>query len=333
MARTRVGIIGLGMAAGHHARSLIDLKDEVEVVAAFSPTEARRSRFCEQYGLPVTGNVDDIFDADTVDAVLILTPPNTHLELVERAAAVGQHILLEKPLDVSLERAKAIVSAADEAGVLLSIVFQNRFRSSYRTLEALLRSGELGTILEASASIRNWRPQSYYDEPGRGTLARDGGGVLLTQGIHTIDLLLNLAGQPQDIAAFARTTPVHTMETEDLVSGAFAFENGASGTLMATTCAYPGYPERIELICTRGTAVLTGDSLEAHLRDGRAIVESATGSAGFKADPMAFGHELHRALIADFLAAVRGQRPPMVSGNDALRAHTFIDAILASGKR
>ncbi|NTF46497.1 Gfo/Idh/MocA family protein [Rhizobium rhizogenes] len=330
MTRLRVAMVGLGMAAGHHARSLIDLADQVEVVGVYSPTETRRLAFAAQHGFPAVSDLGEIFDRNFADAVLILTPPNTHLELVEKAAMAGQHILLEKPLDISLDRAKAIVSVANKAGVLLSVVLQNRFRSSFITLQDMLRTEQLGTILEASLSVRNWRPQQYYDQPGRGTLARDGGGVLLTQGIHAIDLLLGLAGVPAKVSAFARTTPIHRMETEDLVNAVFSFENGATGTLNATTCAYPGYPERIELICTKGTAFLTGDSLQATMHDGRTVSAGANMASGFGSDPMAFGHELHRELIANFVGATtRGERL-IVAGDDALRAHAFIDKMLGS---
>ncbi|WP_430260507.1 Gfo/Idh/MocA family protein [Neorhizobium sp. IRS_2294] len=333
MKKPGVAIIGLGMAAGHHARSLIDLADQVDMIAAYSPTEARRLAFAAQYGLPVTDTVSDIYHDERVNAVLILTPPNTHLELVEQAAKAGKHILLEKPLDVSLERARAIVSVARDAGVLLSVVLQNRFRSSFRTAQDLLRSGQLGTILEATASVRNWRPQSYYDEPGRGTLARDGGGVLLTQAIHTIDLLLALAGKPLDVTASVRTSPIHRMEKEDLVNATFHFENGAMGTLNATTCAYPGYPDRIELICTNGTAILTGDSLDATLQGGRRITAGQNLASGSGSDPMAFGHELHRLLIEEFVKAITSGLPITVDGEDALRAQAFISSIIDAGRR
>ncbi|NLS00991.1 Gfo/Idh/MocA family oxidoreductase [Rhizobium sp. P38BS-XIX] len=330
MTKLRVAIIGLGMAAGHHARSLIDLADRVDVVGVYSPTETRREAFAAQYGFPPVADLDTAFDTRFADAVLILTPPNTHLELVERATKAGQHILLEKPLDISLERAKAAVSLARNAGVLLAVVLQNRFRSSFLTLQSMLQARELGTILEASMSLRNWRPQQYYDAPGRGTLARDGGGVLLTQGIHTIDLLLALAGTPSNIAAFSRTTSIHRMETEDLVNAVFSFESGATGTLNATTCAYPGYPERIELICSKGTALLTGDSLQANLHDGRMVSAGANMAAGFGSDPMAFGHDLHRELLGNFIDAITKGDRLVVNGDDALRAHAFIDEILRS---
>ncbi|WP_105418761.1 Gfo/Idh/MocA family protein [Neorhizobium sp. T25_27] len=333
MTKLKVAIIGLGMAAGHHARALLDLSDRIECVAAFSQTAARREAFAAQYPIPTTGDLDAIFADKTIEAVLILTPPSSHLELVERCAAAKKHILLEKPLDISFERSEAIVRAARQAGVLLSMVLQNRFRAAALKLDEIVKSERLGQLIEASVAIRNWRPQSYYDVEGRGTMARDGGGVLLTQGIHTIDLLLSYAGTPKDVSSFVRTSPIHSMETEDLVTATFAFENGAIGTLNATTCAYPGLPERIELLGTHGTAVLTGDTLKAAFMDGTSVTEGGQNSgSGAGANPMAFGHEMHRALIGNFIDAVRTGAPLRVTGEDALKAHHFIEQILAAGR-
>ncbi|MFB9950339.1 Gfo/Idh/MocA family protein [Rhizobium puerariae] len=339
MAKLKVAMIGLGMAAGHHARALLDLSDRIECVAAHSQTAARREAFAAQYpSIPTSGDLDAIFADKAIEAILILTPPGSHLELVERAAAAKKHILLEKPLDISWERSEAIVKAAKDAGVLLGMVLQNRFRPAALKLDEIVRSGRLGDLVEASAAIRNWRPQSYYDVEGRGTRARDGGGVLLTQGIHTIDLLLSYAGTPKEVSSFVRTTPIHSMETEDLAAAAFSFENGAIGTLNATTCAYPGLPERIELIGTKGAAVFAGDRLEAAFMDGTGIVEAGIVEAGEKAgsgagaNPMAFGHGMHRALIGNFVDAVRNGAPLRVTGEDALKAHRFIEAILAASR-
>ncbi|WP_105439091.1 Gfo/Idh/MocA family protein [Neorhizobium sp. T25_13] len=333
MTKLKVAMIGLGMAAGHHARALLDWSDRIECVAAFSQTAARREAFAAQYPIPTTGDLDVIFADKTIEAVLILTPPSSHLELIERCAAAKKHILLEKPLDISFERSEAIVRAARQAGVLLSMVLQNRFRAAALKLDEIVKSERLGQLIEASVAIRNWRPQSYYDVEGRGTMARDGGGVLLTQGIHTIDLLLSYAGTPKDVSSFVRTSPIHSMETEDLVTATFAFENGAIGTLNATTCAYPGLPERIELLGTHGTAVLTGDTLKAAFMDGTSVTEGGQNSgSGAGANPMAFGHEMHRALIGNFIDAVRTGAPLRVTGEDALKAHRFIEQILAAGR-
>lgn len=332
MGKLKVAMIGLGMAAGHHARALLDLSDQVECVAAYSPTAARREAFSAQYPIPVADDLDAIFTDRAIDAVLIVTPPSTHLELVRRAVATDKHILLEKPLEVSWDRSEAIVNVASHAGLVLGVVLQNRFRPAALALDLIVRTGRLGRLVEASAAIRNWRPQSYYDVEGRGTRSRDGGGVLLTQGIHTIDLLLSYAGSPKDVFSFVRTTPIHAMETEDLVTAAFSFESGAIGTLNATTCAYPGLPDRIELIGTQGTAVLSGDTLEASFMDGTVASFGGEKSIGAGADPMAFGHDMHRALIGNFLGAVRGDETLRVSGADALKAHRFIEMILAASR-
>src|SRR4030095_13340254 len=150
------------------------------------------------------------------------------------------------------------------SGLTFGVVLQHRFRPPAEKLREKLP--ELGTLVSASAAIPNWRPQSYYDQPGRGTKARDGGGVLLTQGIHTLDLFLSYTGEPAEVKSFVTTTPVHRMETEDLAVAAVKFKSGALGVVHATTTAYPGFAERIELIGTRGTAVLEGTSLKMELQ-------------------------------------------------------------------
>ncbi len=318
----RVGIVGLGMAVTPHAKSLQDLK--VDVAYAYSPSVARRAQFGQKFPFPSCDSLETILKDRTVDAVLILTPPNTHLELVEKFAAAGKHILLEKPLEISLDRAERLVKACSK--VKLGIVLQHRFRPGAEKLREHLK--DLGQIVSASAAIPNWRPQSYYDMPGRGTRARDGGGVLLTQGIHTLDLFLSFAGDFSKVSSLVRTTPVHRMETEDLVAAVVEFNNGAIGTVHATTTAYPGFPERIELIGTKGTAVLEGPSLKIELLDGRKFQVQAEGG-GTGADPMAFPHDWHRALLQDFFLSIEQDREPRVSGTEALKVHRFIDSLLA----
>jgi UDP-N-acetyl-2-amino-2-deoxyglucuronate dehydrogenase len=320
---TRVALVGLGMAVTPHAKSLLDLK--VDVACAFSPSAERRRKVGSQFGFKTCENLDAILEDRSVNAVLLLTPPNTHLELVEKFAAAGKHILLEKPLEISTAKAERLVKAC--AQVKLGIVLQHRFRPGAEKLRELLP--ELGRLVSASAAIPNWRPQSYYDQPGRGTKARDGGGVLLTQGIHTLDLFLSFTGEPAEVKSFVATTPVHRMETEDLVAAAVRFENGAIGTVHATTTAFPGFPERIELIGTKGTALLEGPSLKVALASGKSVEVKAEGG-GTGADPMAFPNDWHRSLLADFLDAIEKDRQPRVNGEEALKVHRFIDRLLGS---
>lgn len=320
------------MAVTPHAKSLIDLNDRAEVVHAFSPTAERRRAFAEKFSFPLADDLDSVFADRSVDAVLILTPPNTHLDLVRRAAEAGKHVLLEKPLEVATDRSLEIVRVCRGAGVTLGVVLQHRFRPPAKALRELLAANELGTILGASAAIRVWRPQSYYDQPGRGTKARDGGGVLLTQAIHTLDLLLSLAGPAEEVSAHVATTPIHHMETEDQVSAVVRFRSGAFGTIEATTAAYPGYPERIEILGEKGCATIEGTALRVALQGGRKFETASDESAGGTgADPMAFPHDYHRDLIADFLDAIGTGRAPRITGEEALKVHFLIDALLESG--
>ena len=326
----RLAIVGLGMAVTPHAKSLLDLEDRSEVAYAFSPSATRRARFASQFKFKQAERLETILEDRTVDAVLVLTPPNTHLELVERCANAGKHVLLEKPLEISTLRAEKLVQAARKRGVKLGVVLQHRFRPAVEKLTELLNADRLGRLVSASTQIPVWRPQKgYYDQRGRGTKARDGGGVLLTQGIHTLDVFLSLAGEPVQVKSFTTTTPVHRMETEDLVCAAVKFSNGALGTVLATTAAYPGFPERIELIGTKGTALLEGTSLWVNYMDGEPLKFSTdAGGGGTGADPMAFPHDWHRGVLADFLEAIETDREPRVNGEEALKVHRFIDALL-----
>ena len=322
----RVGIVGLGMAVTPHAKSLLDLKDRAKVVYAYSPSSARRASFAERFPFPQCDRLETILEDRSVDAVLVLTPPNTHLEIVERCAAAGKHVLLEKPLEVSTDKAERLVQAC--RNVKLGVVLQHRFRPAAQKLREMLP--RLGKVVSASAAIPNWRPQSYYDQPGRGTRWRDGGGVLLTQAIHTLDLFLSFTGEPAEVKSFATTTPIHKMETEDLVAATVRFRSGALGVVHATTTAYPGFPERIELIGTQGTALLEGTSLKMSFSDAQSLeMKTESGGGGTGADPMAFPHDWHRGVLADFLDSIEKNREPRVNGAEALKVHRFIDALLA----
>ena len=329
--KRRVGIIGLGMAVPPHAQSLLELGDRVEVAAAFSRSPEHRAAFSAKYPFPVVDDVGAILEDRSISAVLVLTPPTTHFEVVRQVTAAGKHVLLEKPVETTLARAQALVEHCRAAGSTLGIVLQHRFRPGSLRLAARIAEGALGEVAAASVAVRWWRPQSYYDEPGRGTLARDGGGVLMTQAIHTLDLFQSLAGPIAEIAAFAGTTRLHSMETEDFCGATLRFANGALGTLDATTASYPGFPERIEIVGTKATAVLSG-RLEIHCQDGRTEHFEASQATGGGADPMAFSNEAHRGLIADFLDALDGGRAPRVSGAEALRVHRLIDALLRSSR-
>ena len=321
------------MAVTPHARGLVDLADRVKVAYAFSPSAARRLDFAERFPFPTCDRLETILDDPSVDAVLVLTPANTHLDIARRCAAADKHVLLEKPIEITTARAEALVAICADAGVTLGIVLQHRYRPAAVTLANAIAAGELGEIVGCSSSIRLWRPQSYYDQPGRGSFARDGGGVLISQGIHTLDLMLSLAGPVVELTGFATTTSVHRMETEDLVAAAARFSSGALGTIDATTAAYPGAAERIELIGSKGTASLAGAALTIGFHDGRRIdIGADLGTGGAGADPMAFPHDYHRSVMADFLDAITVGHAPKVTGEEALKVHRLIDALVETGR-
>lgn len=330
MKRLGVGIIGLGMAVKPHALALRDLAGEVDLIGGYSPTPARRAEFTRTYGLPAVDSLDRLLGDPHVDAVLVLTPPRTHAELAVRAAQAGKHVLLEKPIDVALEPARAVVDAVERAGRKLGVVFQYRFRPGTVTLRKLLREGALGELLSVSCAVRWWRPAEYYAQPGRGMRERDGGGVLLTQSIHTLDVLLDLAGPVKRVSAQCRNSALRSIDTEDIACAAVEYRSGAVGVVDATTVAYPGYPERIDLAGTSGTAVLEAERLVVHRVGHQPLHVDGSTAGGGGADPMAFSHQHHRRLIEDFLDAVRTGREPLSSGRSALAVHALIDAMLES---
>ena len=329
--KTRIAIVGLGMAVTPHAKGLLDLAHEVEVVAAFSPSAGRRAAFAERFPFPLVDRLDAILADPTIDAVAVFTPASTHRDIGLACARAGKHVLMEKPVEVTTGRAAALVAGCRDAGVRLGIVLQHRFRPAGVRLAALLAEGSLGAIAGCSTTVRLWRPQRYYEEPGRGTLARDGGGVLMSQAIHTLDLMLSLAGPIAEVTGYVTTTPVHRMETEDMVTAAARFASGAIGVIEATTAAFPGAPEEIALTCEAGTALLRGTGLLVQWQDGRReAIEPDQSAGGTGADPMAFPHDYHRSVMADFTAAIREGRDPKVTGEEALKVHRLIDALVAT---
>jgi predicted dehydrogenase len=329
---TGVGIIGLGLALKPHALALRDLEaaGRLRVVGGFAPSGDRRAAFAAAWGWPVFDRLEALLDAPGLDLVLVLTPPRTHLSLAEQAFAAGRHVLVEKPVEWDAARAEALVAAASRAGRTAAVVFQHRFRPAALRLKAALDDGALGDILSASASVRWWRDDAYFATPGRGMKARDGGGVLLTQAIHSIDLLLHLAGPVDRVTGFARTSGLRAIDTEDIAACALRFANGAIGAIDATTVARPGFPERIEIAGTKGSAVLAAERLDLHVA-GRAPEVIDHGSAGGGgADPMAFDHGPHRAMILEVLDAIADGRAPSNAAATGLPVQRLIEAWLRS---
>lgn len=328
---TGIAIIGLGAALGPHAKALLDLKDRAQVVHAVARDEGRRKAAAEAYGFPVSGDALAAIGDPRVDAVMILTPTNAHLELAEAAFAAGKHVLCEKPVEVSIERGQRLVDAGRRADRRLAIMLQMRFRAASQRLKALLDAGALGEVQAATLTVPWWRAQSYYDQPGRGVKARDGGGVLMIQAIHALDLFRWFVGVRSVDAAAIRTTALHRMETEDYASALVRLGNGAPGTIVATVAAYPGGPEQIMVIGSKGVARMDGSNLRVSYLDGTEDrLEDAVGT-GSGSGWMAFSHEPHKAVIADWLDAIEQRRDPAVTGEEALATQRVIDEIVNKG--
>ncbi len=331
--RLGLGVIGLGMASKPHAKSLVDLADRIDVRGVFARSADRRAAFAAEYGLPAVDSVEALLADPALDAVLILTPPNARADLVDRFSAAGKHILMEKPVERTTAAATAIVDQCEARGVKLGIVFQFRFRAAAERLAELVREGAMGKLAAARLDVPWWRPQGYYDEPGRGTYARDGGGVLISQAIHAMDLMLSLTGPVAEVQAVTATTALHEMESEDFVAGGLRFASGAVGSVVATTAGYPGRVESLSLDFENASARLNGGELSVTWRDGREEHKGDDDTAtGGGADPMAFPHDWHMALIADFADAVQSGGAPRITGREALNVHRLIDALVASSK-
>ncbi|WP_212525123.1 Gfo/Idh/MocA family oxidoreductase [Actibacterium sp. MT2.3-13A] len=333
--RFGLAIVGAGLAATPHAQALAALKAKIDVRGVFTRSPKNRSAICAEYGFPQADDLDTLLNDPKVAAVLVLTPPDARQEITERAAAAGKHLLVEKPLERTLAAARGLVGICDRAGITLGVVFQHRFRPASIALRDILQGGTLGRICSLSLAVPWWRDQGYYDEPGRGTYARDGGGVLMTQAIHALDLMLSCTGPASEVQAICATT-MHRMEAEDFAAAAVRFENGATGAIMATVTCYPGTEARLTLNCENATAILEGGRLDIFHHDGehRAFAEpESDGSGGSLMD---FPCDWHKSLIEDFVGAIRAGRPPASNGHSALNAHALIDAMTrssASAKR
>ncbi len=329
--RMGMALVGLGAASQPHLRSLQELSDRIDF--RYAVTRHPHPDRVQPYTGPVrvVSNLDEALQDPLVQAIIVATPPATHLDICAACFSAGKHVLLEKPLELDFKRSAKLVEAARQSGLHLGVVLQHRFREASVVVQQLLTQGRLGEVQAASVRVPWWRSQAYYNELGRGTLARDGGGVLLTQAIHTLNLFQALVGVQSVKAATVRQTRLHQMETEDHVSALLVLGNGAPGDLMATTAMYPGYPETIEVIGTLGSARLSGASLEVKFLTQETVHVTSEGGTGSGANMMDFSHQPHKDLLNDFIDAIASQRPPRVTGADALQTHALIEELLHKG--
>jgi predicted dehydrogenase len=329
MKRVGVVMIGLGPGSQPHLKSLADLRDRVDLRYAVCRHPDRADRSFLPAGVEVTADLNRALSDPAVTVAIAATPPATHLPLAAECLKHGKHVLLEKPLEVSFARSRELVEKAASSSLTCGVVLQHRFRPASVRLREVLAAGKLGAVQAASVRVPWWRPQSYYEQAGRGTLARDGGGVLLTQAIHSLDLFRSLVGVTSVEAAQVITTSLHRMETEDYANALVSLGNGAPGSIMATSAMFPGGSETIEIIGQLGTAVLAGGDLRVSWLSGEQLEVKSEGGTGGGANVMDFPHDAHMALIEDFLTAVDERRQPFVSLAEALESQRVIEQILA----
>lgn len=329
-----VGILGGGNISATHARAAREVEG-VEIVAIYGQNREKAASLAQLYGGAVYDDVQSFLAHEPLDIVLIGSPSGLHAEQGIAAARRGIHVLVEKPLDVSTERADALIAACEEAGVKLGVFFQDRVAPDICKFKKWLEEGRLGKPILASARVKWYRPPEYYNSSRwRGTWALDGGGALINQGVHTVDLLLWLMG---DVArVYAKTiTALHNIEVEDTAVAALEFVNGAVGTLEATTSAYPGYNRRLELTGSEGTIILEHDRIiAADLRQppddfGAAGEENANASAS---SPVVSDVRGHRRIFEDFLRAIQTDGKPRCDGREGRRSVELVQAIYESSR-
>lgn len=329
-----VVLIGAGMVAQTHVLALRDNGEGLRLTAVLGRDAARTEAFCAQASTAVGHDVQPFTDLDRALATspgmaVLITPPNARATYAEACAQAGIPTLMEKPLERTLDAAGEIADCYARAKVPAAVCFQHRTRAASRGLKAQLDAGTLGDIIHAELRVPWWRDQSYYDAEGRGTYGRDGGGVMINQAIHTLDLALWLVGPVTQVQAQMRTSPLHRMEAEDIAAALLTFYSGATGLLSASTAVYPGGAESIALTTTRAQVLLQGDTLRVDWHDGRSdlMTPDTNGGTGGGADPMAFSHGWHQSVIEDFARSVRTGTTPLAPLPEAVHVHAVIHAM------
>lgn len=332
-------IVGTGMIAEVHAGA-IAAHPEARLVAVYSRGAEAREKFAATHGCRAAANFAELAADPDIRAVCITTPSGAHAEAAVPLLEAGKAVLCEKPLEVSLDACDRIIAAAARGGSMLAGVFQMRLGRGARLLKAAIDAGRFGRLTLCSAYIKWWRDPGYYSSSNwKGTWKLDGGGALMNQGIHAVDLLQWLVGLPQEVSAFYATLAHAGIEAEDTVAAALRFPHGALGVIEAATSAYPGSDLRIEIIGDRGSAALVNDRIvrwefaETQPDDEAVLRGDDSGTIkGGTSDPKAMSNEGHRQLVADLALALRDGRPPLIPGAEARRSVQLVLAIYESAR-
>lgn len=329
------GIVGCGMISQFHAKALADVAGAKLVACVDRRLDAAKA-FGKQHGINAYDDLDAMLADPKVDVVTICTPSGAHMEPAVAAANAGKHVIVEKPLEITLKRCDKIIEACKKNKVVLSTLFPSRFHKSSQLLKEAVDKGKFGKLTLGDSYVKWFRTQEYYDSGAwRGTWALDGGGALMNQAIHSVDLLVWLMGPVAEISAQTATLAHERIEVEDVATAALKFESGALGVIEATTAAFPGALKKIELHGSHGSATIEEEDIKTWefakmtAKDKKIAAEygSVTETGGGAADPSAIGYEAHATQFRDIVKAIKKGTPPAVDGPEGRRSVEVILAI------
>jgi UDP-N-acetyl-2-amino-2-deoxyglucuronate dehydrogenase len=329
-----IGILGGGNISDTHARAAAAIPG-VTVAACYGVNRERTAKLAAQHDAAIYDDLDRFLDHRPMDIVAIGSPSGLHAEQGIAAARRGLHVLSEKPLDITTARADELIAACAAADVKLGVFFQDRLRPAIVEIKRMLDDGELGTPVMIAGRVRWYRPPEYYSSSKwRGTWALDGGGALMNQAIHTVDLVQWLFGPVARVSS-AVATRIHEIEVEDTAAAVLEFSSGALGVIEATTSLYPGYPRRLEVTGSEGTVILEGDTISQRDLRGAAGVADTTPPPRLEnvASPVVSDASAHQRVFEDFIAAIREGREPATNGREARRSVELVETIYAAARQ
>jgi UDP-N-acetyl-2-amino-2-deoxyglucuronate dehydrogenase len=323
----RVGMIGTGAISHKHA--LVYQNIGYQITACTDTYEAAGRAFADKYGCTFVPTYEDVCRHAHVDYVDVCTFPDFRLQPIEICAKTGKHVQVQKPISTSLDVARRMIETARAGGIQLGVVSQHRFDDSTLFVKKAIGQGRLGKILQADAYVKWWRSAEYYSRPIKGSWAVEGGGALINQAVHQVDVLLHLVGSIDELFGYWQLGACHKIESEDVLCALLRYKNGATGVIQASTAFWPGYSERLEIHGTKGTAIFTGDKLTAW------DVENDSGDPApvdkevmsGSSDPMAIPLAPFERQFRDFGDAIKAGRAPSVSGEEGYRA---LEVVLAA---
>lgn len=331
------GVVGAGLIADFHANAISEIKN-AKLVGFFDSVPERAKQLCEKFSCRAYESYEQMLSDSEIDIVTIATPSGAHMEATVAAAKAGKHVICEKPLEITLERIDLMIEAHKEAGTCLGCVFQNRFTDAMGPLKKAIAQGRFGKITYAGVYVPWWRSDEYYKDSWRGTWKLDGGGALMNQSIHMIDMLCDLMGQVESVQAFT-STAAHEIETEDTAVAVLRFVNGALGVIYGATSSYPGQFKRFEITGTKGTVVYTEDSFSLWQFADEQLEDEAirrqfgnVQSAGGVCDPAAITHENHKRNFEAFIDALEGDEKFDLNGDEGRKVVELILAIYQSAR-